>query len=193
MPAQLVIRSIFTRRFVRYIILNYCCLCLKLRPDHLSEETDPVSRLHTATADTCPFLGQEKSLSLHRTVWQGKESHCSHVKLEVTKSRNRAPLPYQRARRFKAWTANHISRCPREPRTLNAVLHRQETCTSQTWMNHLCVLRYGRLVLETEEKETKWFPSFTHIPHLFPTYRFEDQGRRNRKMEVVFQGSWNAK
>lgn len=125
----------------------------------------------------------------HFTGQSDRGRKVSVVKLEVTKSRNRAPLLYQRARRFKARTANNISRYPREPRTLNAMLHRQETCTSQTWMNHLCVLRYGRLVLETEEKVIKWFPSFTQIPHLFPTYRFEDQGRRNRKMEVVFQGS----
>jgi hypothetical protein len=59
------------------------------------------------------------------------------------------------------------------------------------WMNPLCGLSYARLVLETEENEIKWVPSWLHPDFSFVSHLLlGGPGKREiRKMEVVFQGS----
>lgn len=152
--------------------------CLRWKLDHLSEETEPLTLdpgLQTSNVQLmipAPSLVR-RHLSFISRFYTRKESRCCYVKLEVMK-------------RGSGWL---------EPVTVNVTLHGQKTRTSQMWMNPLCGLSYARLVLETEENEIKWVPSWLHPDFSFVSHLLlGGPGKREiRKMEVVFQGSWNAK
>lgn len=84
----------------------------------------------------------------------GKESQCCSVQPEgMRRKKSSSSLPESKD--------SQSTITPGETGG-SLVLHRQKTCTSQTCVDHLCVLRYGRLVLETVENEIKWVPSWLH-------------------------------
>lgn len=80
----------------------------KLRPDHLSEETEPLRLdpgLQTSNVQMlipAPSLVRRNLFFISQEFYMGRESQCCYVKLEVMKSENRVPCPYQCPRRFKA-------------------------------------------------------------------------------------------